>query len=316
MQTEAVEFVRNTAAEAGHHLWWEWQIPVYLFLGGMVAGLMIIAGWRVLRSKAAERSDAFRLLSWLAPILISLGMLALWLDLANRFNVLRFYLAFIPTSPMSWGSWILLIVYPVSILFALGELPDRFRQSLRERSWTKPLADIAVWASKEQVTRTLAMAGILTGIGLGIYTGVLLGAFSARPLWNTAILGPLFLVSGLSTGTALMMLFGVTHEERHLLGRIDLGLMAVELLLLGLFLFSLFNGGAVQREAAEMMLGGEFTAWFWSLVIFVGLLAPLTLEALELRGRTGVRWIAPALVLVGGLSLRWILVMAGQISAW
>lgn len=316
MQTEVVEIVRNTAAEAGHHLWWEWQIPVYLFLGGMVAGLMIIAGWRVLRSKVEDRSDAFRLLAWLAPVLISLGMLALWLDLANRFNALRFYLAFVPTSPMSWGSWILLIVYPVSVLFALGELPGRWLGILRQRSWTAPLARLAEWAAKPAVTRALSIAAIFTGIGLGIYTGVLLGAFSARPLWNTAILGPLFLVSGLSTGTALMMLFGVTNEERHLLGRIDLGLMAVELLLLGLFLFSLFNGGAVQREAAALMLGGEFTAWFWSLVIFVGLLAPVTLEALELRGRTGVRWIAPALVLVGGLSLRWILVMAGQISAW
>ena len=24
---------------------WEWQIPVYLFLGGMVAGMMIISGY-------------------------------------------------------------------------------------------------------------------------------------------------------------------------------------------------------------------------------------------------------------------------------
>ena len=37
---------------------------------------------------------------------------------------------------------------------------------------------------------------------LGIYTGVLLSALGARPFWNSALLGPLFLVSGLSSAAA------------------------------------------------------------------------------------------------------------------
>ena len=42
------------------------------------------------------------------------------------------------------------------------------------------------------------MPGLRFGIALGIYTGILLSAMVARPLWNSAILGPLFLFSGLS----------------------------------------------------------------------------------------------------------------------
>ncbi len=49
--------------------------------------------------------------------------------------------------------------------------------------------------------RNMAIALIPLSIILGIYTGILLSAFNARPLWNNAILGPLFLVSGLSTGS-------------------------------------------------------------------------------------------------------------------
>ena len=41
---------------------------------------------------------------------------------------------------------------------------------------------------------------------LGVYTAILLSAFSARPFWNTGVLAPLFLVSGLSTAAALVAL--------------------------------------------------------------------------------------------------------------
>jgi formate-dependent nitrite reductase membrane component NrfD len=45
---------------------------------------------------------------------------------------------------------------------------------------------------------------MVLGVALGIYTGILLNTMVARPLWNSAILGPLFLVSGLSAGAAVM----------------------------------------------------------------------------------------------------------------
>ena len=29
---------------------WHWEVAVYLFLGGLVAGLMVLAAWRALRA--------------------------------------------------------------------------------------------------------------------------------------------------------------------------------------------------------------------------------------------------------------------------
>jgi len=58
--------------------------------------------------------------------------------------------------------------------------------------------------------------------------------------------------------------------------------------------------------------GGQYTATFWSLVVIAGLLVPLLLESLEARRQLRHTAIAPVLLLVGGLSLRWILVLAGQ----
>ena len=55
----------------------------------------------------------------------------------------------------------------------------------------------------------LGWTNIVLGVGLGIYTGILLNTMVARPLWNSAILGPLFLFSGLSAGAAMMHIASV-----------------------------------------------------------------------------------------------------------
>jgi formate-dependent nitrite reductase membrane component NrfD len=247
--------------------------------------------------------------------LLSLGMLFLWLDLENRWNVLRFYFVLRPASPMSWGAWILLLIYPASVLFALAQLPPDLAADLAGRArWLGRLPVIADWAKTR--LRPLALLSAASGVALGIYTGVLLGALGARPLWSSAILGPLFLVSGLSTGAAFMLLYRLNADERRLAGRADMLLIVAELALIGLWLAGLTTGGAAAREAAGLVLGGRFTAAFWTMVVAVGLLAPLAAEWLEHRHGLVPGRAAAVLVLIGGLALRWIIVAAGQHAGW
>src|SRR6266545_2820621 len=105
---------------------WSWEIPVYLFLGGVVAGLMILAGAAMLRTLRGD--DTRRFFSVETPLLalelINLGMLALWLDLAHKLYVFRVFMTFEPSSPMSWGSWVLIAVYAVLLVSALYRLPE------------------------------------------------------------------------------------------------------------------------------------------------------------------------------------------------
>ena len=105
---------------------WSWEIPLYLFVGGIVAGMMVLAGLAMRR--IAKGEDARRFFSMQAPllgfVLMNIGMLALLLDLTHRLYVWRIYLTFQASSPMSWGSWVLILVYPVLIASALLRLPD------------------------------------------------------------------------------------------------------------------------------------------------------------------------------------------------
>ncbi len=291
---------------------WGWEIPVYLFLGGMAAGTMILSALLALRK--GERSPASRGLAFAAPLLVSVGMGALFLDLAHKLFVWRFYLAFRWTSPMSWGAWILVVAYPVTLLFGLASLTDpqfeRVMSACRVAAVGRQLRRARAFALGR--ARRLALWNLGTGVALGVYTGILLSTLGARALWGSALLGPLFLVSGLSTGAAMMLLFRVTPEERHFLVRWDLLAIALELTLILLFLVGLSTGSAASRDAAGLLLGGPFTAQFWTLVVIAGLLVPALLETLEAKLHYRMTAIAPLLVLAGGFALRWILVAAGQ----
>src|SRR5512138_886697 len=290
---------------------WGWEIPVYLFLGGMAAGAMILTA---LVAARPERSRVARWLAFAAPVLVSAGMGALFLDLAFKLHVWRFYLAFRWTSPMSWGAWILVLVYPVSLVAALAGLDDAQAErafAFCERLRLGGLARAARRFGLERAPR-LRWASVLVGAALGVYTGILLSTLGARALWSSALLGPLFLVSGVSTGTALLLLFRLSDEERHLLARWDRIAIGLEVAVLLLFLAGLATSGADGRAAAGLLLGGPFTAPFWALVVAAGLAVPFLLEALETRLRLPATVAAPVLVLAGGLALRFILVAAGQ----
>ena len=260
-----------------HSVVWGWQIAVYLFLGGLAAGLMIVS------ALAKPESRAMRLLPFAAPAALSAGMFALFLDLDYKLHVVRFYTAFRVTSPMSWGAWILLLIYPATILYAL------------------------------RPSDALRRANLILGAALGAYTGVLLATLTARAAWGSLFLAPLFLVSGVSAGAALTMFLPLTEAERRSVRRWDLAAMSAEVVVLFFFFLDLAAaGGARGRAAASLFFGGPYTAVFWSVVVVAGLALPAALEVIECRRRTHIV-IAPALVLLGGFALRWIFVAAGQL---
>src|ERR1051326_2087062 len=296
----------NPGVSPSLHIWGG-EIAAYLFLGGLVAGLLVIAGVAHRKSDRPAESLAWRGPA-LVPVLLTAGMLSLFLDLEHKLHFYRFYLAFRIASPMWWGAWILLLVYPVSILFAFAAVGD-FGPKLRG-GWVL-MAELAAI-----VRRPLATASVALGVALGIYTGILLSSFGARPLWNTPLLGPLFLLSGLSGGVALLVLLEPSPEARLRLGMLDVKLIGAEFATLTLILIALASGGAAQREAAQLLMGGPFTAAFWIAIVMMGLALPAAIELLHRFRRAQASFYPPALVLLGGFALRMIILLAGQASRW
>lgn len=302
-----IESTRSLAGALGE-INWGWEIPVYLFLGGLVAGLLMAVSAVTLTRGHERVTEGMRRALLATPVLLSLGMGALFLDLTYKLHVFRFYTAFRPAAPMSWGSWILLAVYPVMLLLIAAMPPAAIASKLTEGA--SLLGRAVAWARAH--VRGLALAGVASGASLGVYTGVLLSATGAQPLWSSGALGLLFLASGASAGVAALMLLERDHESGAMLARADLGLISAELVVVGLWLAALLSQGPQFREAAGLVLWGEYAPVFVGFVLFGGLIVPAVLETLALRGRASHSRAVPALVLLGGLLLRVVIVYAGQ----
>ena len=305
--TMEIETTRSALMTA-HERFWGWEIPVYLFLGGLVAGLMLAASFAVIRLGRERVTRAMKIGLAAAPVLLAIGMGSLFLDLTHKTHVYRFYLTLRPSAPMSLGSWVLMLVFPAQVLLVLALPFDELARILDRRApW---LAGIRRFA--EQHVNKLAWAGIGLGVALGIYTGVLLSTTVAHPLWSSGALGFLFLASGTSTGVAALMIGERDAAMQTRLARADMALIGAELLVIAMWIVGLVTQGAIYRRAAELVLTGPYAPAFLGFVVFGGLLVPLGLEGLALKGKALHSRAVPALVLGGGLILRFVLVYAGQ----
>ncbi len=308
---------------------WGWEIPIYLFLGGLVAGMMILSGAYFLSKKRNELPFTIVGGAILSPIVLSIGMLMLFLDLSYKVHVWRFYTAFEFTSPMSWGSWILMLIYPASMLFITallfeevkkgGVLADYMTKIGKRLEFLRPLGDlldeIPPWAAKN--VNIFAWTSIGLGIALGAYTGILLSSYAARPLWNSQALAPLFLVSGLSSAAALSVILEKNDKAKHEMAKIDRVFIGVELFII----FLLFANLAYSVRAHQWALGpfagsNIYTPLFWVRVVGMGLITPLILEFLEVRKVIKPTIVVPILVILGGILLRFAFVYAGQAVCW
>lgn len=311
-----------------HELTWGLPVILYLFLGGMGAGAGAVSGSIFLRSGGGDLAgSSFRFARWgamLAPVLVIIGTGMIVFELGsfqagNYFRFINLFLT-INLSPMSIGSWVLALFILVSLAYAytfisLNAHPGDELQKLR---------------------KMLAWAMVPLGVGVALYTGILLGAMPARPFWNSPILAMLFLVSALSTGVAGILLvralFGrkqvVSKEsfEHHsyILGSSDMLLIGLEILVIFLFvMYAHLTIGNVEA-AVSVIMGGELTTLFWLGFVVLGLLLPAAIEMKYVMPtllyqkqyaipRT-MEIVICALVLIGGFMLRYIVVIAGQVT--
>jgi protein NrfD len=311
MKEEIIISGRNIPHIDPHLNLWHWPIPVYLFLGGLAAGILFFAALYTINGKERELPTAVKWSTFLAPFMLVLGLFFLFIDLKHKWFFWQLYTTLRIESPMSWGAWTLMAITPLSFLWAASYMKEliptwHWRYAFLER--------FEGWIIRNR--KGIAWVMIILSIILGIYTGILLSAFNARPLWNTALLGPLFLTSGLSTAAATIMWMSKNHAERKLFTRIDLILIGIELFLITHLFMGFLAGPEVQIDAAQLFLGGSYSWPFWGLVVGMGLVVPFLLEVLELRGTKIPAAFPASLILIGGLIFRIIMVEAGEATRW
>ena len=164
------------------------------------------------------------------------------------------------------------------------------------------------------------------GIFIGVYTGVLLSSFVARPLWNSAILPVLFLTSAMSAGAAFMIMIAQQKKAKLFFTKVDIWLVLAEMVMLPLFFYGQYTSSGAHRESIMPFFTFNHD-YFWygigMLLLLIVLPIALVMKYLEVHEDHGEELTPVALmkmnvsalmVLAGGLIIRLSFVYAGQLS--
>ncbi len=283
---------------------WGWLIITYLFLAGAGSGAFVAAvacdllapDW----SKALARAG-----SLVAGPLVVIGTLCLVFDLEAGFwqPWRQIYMVNNLRSMISWGFIILSIFIPIALLYAAA---------LNEITFIGKLA--------QKYITIIEIIGSIFAVATATYTGVLIAVVNGVPFWNTPLMPLLFLASAISTGLAAAMIVAAIIDVNTIktLSNFALGhviFLSVEALVLMLLVFMSLTRSTEAAASAGMLISGMLSPYFWGLVVMLGLVVPFILSVFEFLeyGQMPKSLVVGAdiLVLVGGVSIRALIVFSG-----
>lgn len=328
---------REFVMEGQIQIIWDWIVAIDLFAAGLSAGAFIISATAYFFGRE-KYENITRIGAFIAPFPVLIGIIALIYDLERPHLFWKLFLTFQPNSVMSLGAWLLLFFSLFSFAHLYLWLPERFDVlKLIPRIRSNRLFSRFKGENLTKLRGLIAGFGIPISVGVGIYTGVLLGALTARPFWNNPMLPMLFLISAMMTGSAAICFIGCfikgfrgmsreyINTNKFMIHSIDFTLMVFSIIAIFLFVLGLYVSQRSSVAAVHLIMGGEFTFPFWFFVVGIGIILPLSLEVYELiphyiahrELREHNPWISGIIttsVLIGGFAMRYIVIYAGQIA--
>lgn len=295
------------------------MIPLYLYFGGITAGLGIVA---VVADLLEDRNPAYNLLSkWSAYLAVpawALGSVFVIFHLGKPMRGMFFPLFFSNYgSWMTYGGWAMGLAGPILIVYLLLRHFD-MQASLR---------------------RLIGVINIPVMLWVALNTAMLLSAASRVPMWDRAFLPALFINSGILSGLAAAGLvfivlrhFGSaagSGEPARVIYAASVVALVLEVIEAGI-LYGLINNmatGGPMDEVAKVLnpagamavynevVSGSLAPWFWWGVVAIGIVVPLTLGIVELVAKRWEEALAGAkfaCILIGALVLRFVVVWGGD----
>ena len=329
---------KKTFGGIRHH-YWEWPIASYLFLGGLGGGIFALTAIFAFFVYPSAFDYVGLIMAW--PCFIALACLAfgcflLVFELGQPLVFLRCFIR--STSIICWGARLLTVCLIFGVVwFASYVSWDWF---LPVANWLIPYRGFC-----------LALAG-LSGAGVILYTGIMLSSLKAHSFWATPALPVLFTISALSTACACITLSagwwpvdqsymneGViqalgftgsplyleaytiyygTETIKHMLHMLDIILVVCEVVVLFVMVLSFLGAGnKTANRVAKKWVIGSWKWLFWIGMICGGLVVPEIFYLLPTgQGNEVLDFVneilAPAMVLCGGLLLRFMIVYSDE----
>ena len=279
-------------------------VPTYVFFVAASAGCVIVSLGYALGIKIFEL--IMKRAVFLAIITLIAGGIVIILDLGGPLRIFNFLLSPNIQSPMWW----MIVFYTLYLVLLLVDFYLLSKQQIKK-------------------ARIISVIAALSAIAVHSTLGAIFGFAAVRTYFGGAMAPVYFILIALVIGTALLVLvtilqFKVTKKEmsQEFHGLIiNLGkFLGWALAIVAFFTIwkvstGLFSHIVTTAEAYRYMLFGPAAWWYWTIVIGIGLVAPLLL--IINRGTRTPNGIlaASALVLIGMFAARIEFTLGGQVVA-
>jgi predicted membrane protein len=321
-------------------LQWGILIVVYPFITGLVAGAFILASLeRVFKVKILKPTYQIALLTALSFLLVATMPLISHLSQPQR----AYEIMITPHSSSAMAIFGFVYLWYLTVVLLL-EIWFDYRQSMvvwsNEKKgimkWiykalTLGVSDISPRALKwdRKLGYIITVVGIPSAFILHGYVGFIFGSIKANPWWSTPLMPIIFLFSAMVSGIALVMLVYmiITHLRKKVIDLDVLDSIGKYLFFVLILDFTLEALDQIHRiyvaeesfEIIKLLVSGKLYLTLFVAQGLVGTLIPLiTLVFLQfykhkIRLRKTMYFIICILVLIGVYSMRWNVVIGGQL---
>jgi molybdopterin-containing oxidoreductase family membrane subunit len=274
---------------------WGLYISLFMLFVGLSAGGLIVASSASVFGVSAYKSVSFPAVL-LSTVCIITATIFVFVDMGGpqRLWHLLVYPNF--TSPLTWDVAVITVYLAINIIY------------------------IALMSARKPDMRKIKIVSsfaLPAAILVHSVTAWIFGLMIAKTGWYSALMAPLFVVSALDSGLALLLLalivlnrwgvFAVERQIRSSLAGFLAVCVAIDAFLVFCEVLTMGYPGAGEAKVLHIMLSGQTALFFWLEVVC--LVVPfLLLAPKQNREKTGIVVLSSALVIVGVFGKRlWLL---------
>jgi predicted membrane protein len=321
-------------------LQWGILIVVYPFITGLVAGAFILASLeRVFKVKILKPTYQIALLTALSFLLVATMPLISHLSQPQR----AYEIMITPHSSSAMAIFGFVYLWYLTVVLLL-EIWFDYRHSMVV--WSKEKKGIMRWVYKiltlgvsdispralrwdRKLGYIITVVGIPSAFILHGYVGFIFGSIKANPWWSTPLMPIIFLFSAMVSGIALVMIvyMVITYLRKKVIDLDVLDSIGKYLFFVLILDFTLEALDQIHRiyvaeesfEIIKLLVSGKLYLTLFVSQGLVGTIIPLiTLVFLQfykhkIRVRKTMYFLVSILVLIGVYSMRWNVVIGGQL---
>jgi predicted membrane protein len=321
-------------------LQWGILIVVYPFITGLVAGAFILASLeRVFKVKILKPTYQIALLTALSFLLVATMPLISHLSQPQR----AYEIMITPHSSSAMAIFGFVYLWYLTVVLLL-EIWFDYRQSMVV--WSNEKKGVMKWVYKiltlgvndispravkwdRKLGYIITVVGIPSAFILHGYVGFIFGSIKANPWWSTPLMPIIFLFSAMVSGIALVMIvyMVITYIRKKPIDLDVLDSIGKYLFFVLILDFTLEALDQIHRiyvaeesfEIIKLLVSGKLYLTLFVSQGLVGTIIPLiTLVFLQfykhkIRVRKTMYFLVSILVLIGVYSMRWNVVIGGQL---